>query len=69
MVYILAWLPVESLSIKDQEGYTAMHLAIKLCEKLDSSRPVRVLLYHGAPTNIPDKNGSLPIDFGRKIEN
>ena len=45
-----------------------MHLAIKLSEKLESSRPVRVLLYHGAPTNIPDNNGNLPIDFANKIE-
>jgi len=40
-----------------------MHLAVKLSEKLNSSRPVRVLLYHGAPTNIKDMNGKVPLDF------
>ena len=46
-----------------------MHLAVKLSEKLESSRPVRVLLYHGAPTDIKDLNGNLPIDFANKLEN
>lgn len=45
-----------------------MHLAVKLSEKLESSRPVRVLLYHGSPTNVKDINGNLPIDFARKLE-
>lgn len=69
MIYILAWLPQENLKFQDQEGYTAMHLAVKLAEKLESSRPVRVLLYHGAPLNIKDLNGNLPIDFAKNLEN
>lgn len=54
MVYILAWIDKSALSQKDIDGYTAMHLAIKSAEKLGNSRPVRALIYHGAPTNIKD---------------
>ena len=65
MVYILAWLKVDQLAQKDDEGFTAMHLAIKITEKLESTRPVRSLIYNGAPTNIADKDGNFPIDLAR----
>lgn len=65
MVYILAWLTVEQLAQKDDEGFTAMHLAIKITEKLESTRPVRSLIYNGAPTDIADNDGNLPIDLAR----
>lgn len=68
MVYILAWLKVEDLAQKDDEGFTAMHLAIKITEKLESTRPVRSLIYNGAPIDIADKDGNLPIDLARQIE-
>ena len=45
-----------------------MHLAIKITEKLESTRPVRSLIYNGAPINIPDNEGNLPIDLARQIE-
>lgn len=54
MIYILAWLTMDQLSHRDDEGYTAMHLAIKTSDKLENSRTVRVLLYHGASTDILD---------------
>lgn len=63
MVYILAWIDSESLSAQDIDGYTAMHLAIKSAEKLENARPVKALLYHGAPTDIDDKKGQKPIDI------
>ena len=69
MVYILAWLKIEELAQKDDEGFTAMHLAIKITERLESTRPVRSLIYNGAPSDIPDNEGNLPIDLARQIEN
>ena len=69
MVYILAWLNVEELSTRDDEGYTAMHLAIKTSDKLENSRTVRVLMYHGAPTNIRDSNGNSALDIARSLDN
>ena len=69
MVYILAWLTVEELSTRDDEGYTAMHLAIKTSDKLENSRPVRALIYHGAATDIKDANGNKAIDIAGTLEN
>lgn len=68
MVYILAWLTVEELSTRDDEGYTAMHLAIKTSDKLMNSRPVRALIYHGASSDLPDANGNRPIDIAQTLE-
>ena len=45
-----------------------MHLAVKTAEKIDSTRPVRALLYRSAPINIPDNNGNLPIDVSYEIK-
>jgi ankyrin repeat protein len=47
----------EDLEIKDIDGYTPIHLAIKSAENLKSTRPVRVLLYRGASRDSVDKNG------------
>jgi ankyrin repeat protein len=69
MVYILAWLSVEELSTRDDEGYTAMHLAIKTSDKLENSRPVRALIYHGAPTNVKDANQNTALDIAKTLEN
>ena len=69
MVYILAWLDTEDLCQKDDEGNTAMHLAIKVVDTLESTRPVRSLIYNGSPTDIPDHNGVLPLTLAKQIEN
>ena len=45
-----------------------MHLAIKSSHKLDNARTVRVLLYHGAPTNILDYNGNSALDIAHSLE-
>ena len=68
MIYILTWLTQDQLSTRDEEGYTAMHLAIKSSHKLENSRTVRVLLYHGAPTNIRDQNGFTALDLANNLE-
>jgi len=46
-----------------------MHLAIKSAEALESSRPVRQLLFNGSPTTVPDNEGKLPIHIANDIEN
>lgn len=68
MIYILAWVSKKHLSAQDNDGYTAMHLAVKTAEKIDSTRPVRALLYRSAPINIPDNKGNLPIDVSYEIK-
>ena len=68
IIYILTWLTPEQLQTRDEEGYTAMHLAIKSSHKLDNARTVRVLLYHGAPTNILDYNGNSALDIANSLE-
>ena len=68
MIYILTWLSQDQLSSRDEEGYTAMHLAIKSSHKMENSRTVRVLLYHGAPTNIRDQNGFTALDLVKNFE-
>ena len=45
-----------------------MHLAVKTAEKVDSTRPIRSLLYRSSPINIPDSKGNLPIDFANEIQ-
>ena len=45
-----------------------MHLAVKSSERLENSRPVRSLLYNGAPITIKDKEGKLPIDLAYELE-
>lgn len=52
---------MEDLNHKDDEGNTALHLAIKVVDDLKSTRPVRSLLYNGIRTDIPDDKGVLPI--------
>lgn len=55
MVFILGWVQMEELNHKDEEGNTALHLAIKIVDELRSTRPVRSLLYNGASTDIKDE--------------
>ena len=45
-----------------------MHLAIKVVDNLESTRPVRSLLYNGSTTDVQDGNGLLPIDLAKEIE-
>lgn len=45
-----------------------MHLAVKTAEKVDSTRPVRALLYRSAPINIADKRGNFPVDVSNEIK-
>jgi ankyrin repeat protein len=44
--FILALSP--NLEIQDRMGFTPLHLAIKSCDELKSTRPVRSLLLKGA---------------------
>ena len=55
LIYLLGWLTVDQLNIQDQDGYTAVHLAIRAAEGLQSGRPLRALLQHGASKTIKSK--------------
>ena len=45
-----------------------MHLAVRTAEKVDSTRPIRALLYRSAPINIPDNKGDIPIEVSNEIQ-
>jgi len=65
--YLLAWLDRKALDMKDVEGYTPLHLAVKSVDTLRSSRPVRSLLIKGADRNVVDNNNKKPIDLAQQI--
>ena len=43
-MYLLGWLTTDELNLQDEDGFTAVHLAIKAAENLKSGRPLRALL-------------------------
>jgi ankyrin repeat protein len=65
LVYLLSWVPF--LDDQDCEGLTPLHLAVRSVETLKSTRPVRALLIRGAPRNVKDFKGKLPIDLTEDI--
>lgn len=68
LIYILAWIEPSDLKLQDIDGYTALHLAVKSTEELESCRPIRALLFRGAPKDIEDKAGNTPLDLTQRIE-
>ena len=67
MIYLLGWLSKSRISLQDVDGFTPLHLAVKSSEQLKSGRPMRALLMKGAPKDIRDKKGKLPIDLVNDI--
>jgi|APSaa5957512535_1039671.scaffolds.fasta_scaffold76090_1 ankyrin repeat protein len=69
LIYILAWVRAPDLQLKDVDGYTPLHLAVKSAEEFKSCRPIRALLFRGANKNTTDAKGQLPINIADTIEN
>ena len=67
MTYLLAWNP--DVNAQDKEGFTALHLAVRSVEELESTRPIRALLMKGANPNIRDNQGKLAIDYVENFSN
>lgn len=63
----MAWNP--DVNAQDKEGFTALHLAVRSVEELESTRPIRALLMKGANPNIRDNQGKLPIDYVENFSN
>ena len=61
LCYLLSW--VKILDDQDIEGYTPLHLAVKSCDAMKSTRPVRSLLIRGASREARDKQGRRPVDL------
>ena len=59
--YLLSWHP--ELDVRDNEGYTPLHLAVKSVDIVESTRPVRFLLIRGANKDIRDNQGRTPLDL------
>ena len=45
-----------------------MHLAIRRSDEVQSSRPVRALMFSKAPTEVKDSNNLKPIDILNLVE-
>lgn len=45
-----------------------MHLAVKTADRLENSRIVRILLYHGARIDVRDANGNTSIDIANDLD-
>lgn len=65
LLYLLAWTSPEQLAKQDQDGMTALHLAVK---RIETSRVVKALLYRGAPIDTRDKDGKTALDHANEIE-
>lgn len=63
LVYLLGWYEKDKLNMKDQDGFTPLHLAVKSADQLQSGRPVRALLMKGATRDVRDNNGQTPHDL------
>ena len=62
LIYLLSWMNEDQINAQDNEGLTALHIAVRSCEKQMNGRPVKALLYRGASANIKNDNGQLAID-------
>ena len=51
------------MNIKDQEGFTPLHLAIKSTDTVESTRPVRFLLIRGADKTALDKQNRTAMEL------
>lgn len=67
LIYLVSWMSLDQFDIQDNEGFTALHIAVKTCEKQKNARPVKALLYRGASQNVKDKEGKKPIDEVQKL--
>lgn len=63
----MAWGP--QLDLKDQEGYTPLHLAVKSVDSVQSTRPVRFLLIRGARIDVNDNKERAAIDLVKDVRN
>ena len=66
IAYLQAWNP--DVNIKDREGYSPLHLAVKNVDAVESCRPVRALLIKGADINIRDNKLRLPFDYVQDVQ-
>ena len=56
------------MAIKDDDGFTPLHLAVLNSEGNPSgSRPVKALILKGSPTNLKDNKGHTPFDLTENI--
>lgn len=68
LIYLLGWLRRDQLDLKDCDGYTALHLAVKSSESLKSGRPLRALLTRGASRDAKDKKQKTAFDLTDTIK-
>ena len=59
--YLLSW--DQDVNIKDSEGLTPLHLAVRSSFETNNTRIVKCLLLKGADRSIKDAKGRRPVDF------
>lgn len=67
LIFILAWLQPDQMSVQDMEGNTPLHISVKTCAEIKHCRPTRALLYRGANRDVKDNNGLRPIDIVEEL--
>ena len=64
MIYLMSWMKdPQDINMQDLDGFTPLHIAVKRSSELDTTRPIRSLLLHGANRDIKDHSGKRPIDI------
>ena len=56
------------MTLRDNEGSTPLHVAVKSSESVESSRVVRYLLLNGAETDLKDDKDRTPLDLLADIQ-
>lgn len=67
--YLLSWLSEEEINEPDNDGLTALHLAIKAVSSAENLRAVRALLIQGASREAVDTKGRSAKDFVKEVRN
>lgn len=62
MIYLLAWLKEEEVSIQNSQGKTPLHIAVLSSEDIDSGRTLRILVQKGAKIKAKDNKNRTALD-------
>ena len=68
LIYLLAWLTKEEISIQNNQGKTPLHIAVISSEDIDSGRTLRFLVQKGAKTKAKDSKNRTALDTVEYIQ-
>jgi ankyrin repeat protein len=67
-MYLVAWLDDDEISIPNNQGKTALHIAVLSSEDIDSGRTLRILVTKGANVNAKDHKNRTALDTVEYVE-